>query len=234
MLCNLNVNRFKWLFAIAAIGSLLACASQQPTPNFELSVSPGYTSGNVPAWMLSSNWRHQSFPGKRQTRYFSQHQMGREALAARSDRSMSVMRNNRRIEAVEIGTIKFSWLARELIAEADLGQRDADDAKLRIILVFERDRSQFSAKNQALADLTTVLTGEELPYATLMYVWSHRDPVGSVIHNPRTDRIRKLVVESGTANLGKWLDYQRDIRADYIRVWRSARRTHWYGADDGY
>ena len=33
--------------------------------------------------------------------------------------------------------------------------------------------------------------------------------------SPRTDRIRRLVVESGAARLDRWLDYERDIRADY-------------------
>ena len=39
-----------------------------------------------------------------------------------------------------------------------------------------------------------------------------------MIKSPRTDRIRKLVVESGAARLNQWLDYERDIRADYRRV----------------
>jgi hypothetical protein len=35
--------------------------------------------------------------------------------------------------------------------------------------------------------------------------------------NTRTDRIRKLVMESGPARLS-WLDYERDIREDFRRV----------------
>jgi hypothetical protein len=30
--------------------------------------------------------------------------------------------------------------------------------------------------------------------------------------------VRKLVVESGTGRLDRWLEYERDIRADYLRV----------------
>ena len=33
--------------------------------------------------------------------------------------------------------------------------------------------------------------------------------------NPRTDRIRKLVVESGPQRLSRWLDYERNVRADF-------------------
>lgn len=49
-------------------------------------------------------------------------------------------------------------------------------------------------------------------------MWSNQREVGSVVANPRTDRIRKLVVESGQGRLGQWLDYERDIRADCRRV----------------
>jgi Protein of unknown function (DUF3047) len=87
-----------------------------------------------------------------------------------------------------------------------------------VILSFEGDRTKFSNKNRMLSDLSQALTGEEMPYATLMYVWSNKHPTNDVIINPRTDRIRKIVVESGSSNLGKWLDYERDIRADFIKA----------------
>ncbi len=69
-----------------------------------------------------------------------------------------------------------------------------------------------------LSELAHLMTGEPMPYATLMYVWCPTRPAGSVIHNPRTDRIRKLVVESGGSRLNQWLDYERDIRADFRAV----------------
>ena len=61
-----------------------------------------------------------------------------------------------------------------------------------------------------------------MPYATLMYVWCNRREPGTVIRNPRTDRVRKLVVESGAHGLNRWLEYERDIRADYQRVFGEA------------
>ena len=33
--------------------------------------------------------------------------------------------------------------------------------------------------------------------------------------NPYTDRVRMIVVESGSARAGRWLAYERDIAADY-------------------
>jgi hypothetical protein len=48
-----------------------------------------------------------------------------------------------------------------------------------------------------------------------MYVWSNKLPAGTVVKSGRTDRIRKLVVESGRKNLNIWLDYERDVAADF-------------------
>ena len=73
-----------------------------------------------------------------------------------------------------------------------------------------------------LSELALALTGEPMPYATLMYVWGNHRPAGSVIVNSRTDRIRKLVLESGPERLGRWLDYERDIRADYEKAFGEA------------
>jgi hypothetical protein len=51
-----------------------------------------------------------------------------------------------------------------------------------------------------------------------MYVWCNDCPAESVIVNPRTDRIRKLAVESGADRVGQWLNYRRDIRADFKKT----------------
>jgi hypothetical protein len=103
-----------------------------------------------------------------------------------------------------------------------MAERDRGDSPVRLILAFEGDRSRLSAKNAMLSDLTEALTGEPLPYATLMYVWSNHRPVDSVIVNPRTDRVRKMVVESGPGHLMQWRRYERDVRADYEKAFGEA------------
>jgi hypothetical protein len=100
-----------------------------------------------------------------------------------------------------------------------LALRDTGDSPVRIVLAFEGDRAKFSAKNAMLSELSHTLTGEPMPYATLMYVWCNTRAPGTVIINPRTDRIRKIVVESGAKNLNHWLDYERNIRADFEKAY---------------
>lgn len=142
---------------------------------------------------------------------------GRPVVAVQSKAAVSVWRKAVNVEPAQLSTLRFSWRMNELIADADVALREKDDA-LRIVLAFDGDRSRLAARDHLMSELARTLTGEELPYATLMYVWSNQRGVGSVIPSQRTDRIRKLVLEAGRAGLGRWLDYERDVRADYRRV----------------
>jgi hypothetical protein len=51
-----------------------------------------------------------------------------------------------------------------------------------------------------------------------MYVWSNSVPVGTVLDNPHTSRVKMIVVESGAAGVGKWRSYKRNVLADYRRA----------------
>ena len=73
-----------------------------------------------------------------------------------------------------------------------------------------------------LSELSLTLTGEPMPYATLMYVWCNTCTKDTMYINPRTDRIREIALETGPDHLGQWLDYQRDIQADYLKAFGQA------------
>lgn len=160
-------------------------------------------------------WQPVRLPGKQPTEFVLQRQASRMALEANAQSSASMLRRNLRIEPEKLGTLEFSWHVPALIAGADVGQRESDDSPARLVLAFDGDRSTFSAKNAMLSELSLALMGEPMPYATLMYIWCNKRPVGTVVQNPRTDRIRKLVVASGPDQLNQWLRFERDIRADF-------------------
>jgi hypothetical protein len=164
------------------------------------------------------SWQKVAFPGKQKTLFAADPREGAHAWRATADRSASLLRKKLRIEAAALQSIQFSWKTNGLIDLADMAERDREDSVVRVILSFEGDREKFSAKNRMLSELSLALTGKELPYASLMYVWCNKRAVGDVIINPRTDRIRKFVVETGTSNLGQWIHYERDIRADFIQA----------------
>jgi hypothetical protein len=194
------------------------CATRAPAPDADPAASPWAGQSGVHGGGTAEAWEHKTFPGKAATRFDYARLDGRDVLSVRSEGSASMLRQAVHIEPAALGRVRFSWKVPELIEQADMALRDKDDAPVRIVLAFEGDRSRFSARDAALSELARALTGEEMPYATLMYVWCNKRSPGSVIHNPRSDRIRKLVVESGPRRLNQWLEYERDIRADYEKA----------------
>ena len=165
-----------------------------------------------------AQWRHYPLPGKQATGYRYEWVDGRHAMQATAKMSASMLRQSVRVAPAQLGVIKFSWKVPQLIAGADLAVRETHDSPVRLVLAFEGDRSKFSMKNAMISELALALTGEALPYATLMYVWCNACAQGEVLSNPRTDRIREIALESGPDQLGHWRGYERDIRADYEKA----------------
>lgn len=207
-------------FLLLCLLGLQACSTPEPkrtVQSLKMQESPQSQIGNQFSWN-NANWQHLTLPSKKQTLYTLGNQQGRDSIQAHAISSASMLRQDLRIAATDLDVVKFSWHVPELIRDADLAERDFDDSPVRIVLVFEGDKSKFSAKNAMLSEMAEILSGESLPYATLMYVWCNKREAGSVVVNPRTDRIRSIVVESGARNLRQWLDYERNIRADYEKA----------------
>lgn len=199
-----------------SVALLSACASLSPSDQ----ASP--VDGSV--WSLATRlpqadaqqaWFHQRFGNRTPTHYAATQHAGRPALLADSDGGDSLMRLRLAVDGPDMGSLRFSWFADALNPAADVSESGADDAIVRVILQFGGDRSGFSARDRRLSDLLQLITGEPLPYATLIYVWDPVKPVGTVIRHRRTDRIRKLVIRSGPDGLGQWQDFERDVTADY-------------------
>lgn len=214
-----------WLPLLMGVAALVAGCALRPASTTAQSIgeSPwAYASTSAGSDPAPGAWEHLRLPGKTQVRFIPVRLDGRDALVATAESAASVVRRKLRIDPAVLGRMRFSWKVPELIANADMATRQADDSPVRVVLAFEGDRSRFSAKDSMLAELVRAVTGEEMPYATLMYVWGNQRAVGTVIHSARTDRIRKIVVESGPSGLGRWLEYERDVRVDFERAFGEA------------
>jgi Protein of unknown function (DUF3047) len=190
----------------------------------DISTSPWAKASAIQAssTLIGETWKHQILPGKRTNLWEYVQKDGQHALHATASSSVSVWRHKLSVSPDQVGRVSFSWKKLDQLLQSDMSVREKDDAPLRVVLAFDGDRNRLSAKSLMLSELSRLLTGEELPYATMMYVWDHKRPVGSVIENPRTDRIRKLVIETGTKNLGQWSSHDRDIKADFEKVFGEA------------
>ncbi len=171
-----------------------------------------------PAPSGDAGWHAVLLPGKEPTHYARGMKDGRSAWSARSERSASMWRRKIDVPADRLREVSFSWWVDDLIAGAYVGDADREDAPARVLLAFGGDVSRLPQRTRMMFELAEALTGEQPPYATLMYVWESSAPVDSLIVNPRSDRIRKIVVDSGSTHLRGWRDHRRDVVADFRRA----------------
>lgn len=167
-------------------------------------------------------WSAQHLPGKRTTDYTPALRAGHRCTQARANRSASLWRRSLRLEPAAWRKLQFSWWVDTLSPGATVAEVDRDDAAARLVLAFDGDTARLSARNQMLFELAHTLTGEPPPYATLMYVWDAAAPIGTIITSGRSDRIRKIVVESGPTRLHHWQHYERDAQADFLAAFGEA------------
>lgn len=167
---------------------------------------------------VAAEWQDVPLPGKKPTRYRWERHEGRAVLAARAEHSASMWRRRLQVPPEQLGEVSFSWRVDELIQGASVAHAEREDAPARVLFGFGGDLSRLSGRNRMMFELAQALTGEAPPFATLMYVWETEAPVDSVIVNPRTDRIRKIVLDSGASELGTWRHHRRSLVSDFRRV----------------
>jgi hypothetical protein len=161
---------------------------------------------------MVGNWEHKTFPNKRPIDFV----LTDGVIEARSEGQFSVLRQRVDIPAEQLGKIGFSWFTQNHLPGAHTGQAGYDDSPARVLFVFDGDRSKFDIKDRMLSDLSLMLTGEELAYATLSYAWGDSDhKLEEIISNPRTHRIRNLLLEVGDTHAQTWRTYERDIQQDF-------------------
>jgi hypothetical protein len=89
---------------------------------------------------------------------------------------------------------------------------------VRLLLFFDGDRHALPLRDQVALDLAQIASGVTPPYATLMYIWENRQPVGTVIANAYTGQVKMIVAGSGGGALGGWKQFRRDYVEDYTNA----------------
>lgn len=140
-------------------------------------------------------------------------------MRATADRSATGRQIDLSIDPNIRPILSFAWKAVTLPEDADVSDRSLEDSATRVIVAFDGDRSTLDSRDRLMSDQARLLTGRELPYATLMYVWSNNHEIGTVIPNPHTKRIRKIVLSNKSTSLNQWHQFRRNVVADYEKAY---------------
>ena len=209
---------------LAALAALAGCAgvpeqsddlaapesSPRSVTAFSLAQPDGVLPGSWRPWRLSRL--------KKLTSYQLVDYNGSVVVKAMSAASASGLVHPLDIDPRERPVLQWRWKVPTLIAGANNSRRNAEDAPVRVVLSFDGDIESLPLEDRAFFDRIRALTGYELPYATLMYIWENQAPAGTVIPNPHSTRIQMIVAESGSARTGTWKLESQNVYEDYKRA----------------
>lgn len=206
----------KWSIAALAAALLGGCAA---VPDAVMLPYVSSFSGARPGEELPGGWKPWTLSRlKRPTQYRLVDEAGRTVVKASADASASGLIHRLDVRADSHPFLTWRWKVAQLIPGADNTRKQAEDSPVRVVVTFDGDLDKLSLDDRLFFDNIRLLTGQQMPYATLMYIWENRAPAGTVIPNRHTTRVRMIVAESGRDKVGTWQAVTRDVREDYRRV----------------
>ena len=196
-----------FLFAIAGSLSYAADMGEAPLLTPFSSAAPGST--------LPAPWKLTSIPGiASHTQYALVRDGDTVVLRAEAHASMSGVAHPLKLDARVYPVIEWRWKVLGLLKKSDITTKAGDDFPARVYVLFDYDIRKLPFSVRAKIRLSR-LAGADVPLAALCYVWDGKAAAGTSVWSVYTDRVRVIVAESGSANLGKWVTVRRDVAADF-------------------
>lgn len=193
------------LFATAAFA-----AGPPDIPRF----STGKAGGPPPA-----EWKHLPLASfKNNTDYSLVVEDGVVVLRAMAHSSASFLATPADFDPHDFPMLSWRWKVAQGIPAASTAEQSKEDAPVRVMVAFEGDVSKLPVKDRFAANAAKSISGQALPYATLMYVWGGKVALDSITPSSRSSRIKMLAVAVDDHALGQWHSYSRNLVADFKRA----------------
>jgi hypothetical protein len=139
---------------------------------------------------------------------------GAAAVEAVADASMSLLARPLAIDLARTPVLCWRWRIDGVVASADMATRAGDDYAARVYVAFALPPESLDAATRGGLALAQMLYGREVPDGALNYVWDNRHPIGTQQANSYTDQARMIVLRSGNAEAGTWVEERRDVLRD--------------------
>jgi len=126
------------------------------------------------------------------------------------------------LPGVAAGSLQWRWRLDQPLTGGnippDILTKAGDDAALKVCVLFDHALGQVPFVERTLLRMARRLSGEDLPAATLCYVWDSVHPAGVQGPNPYTPRVRFITLQGQGAPLAQWQTQTRDVAADFARL----------------
>ena len=171
--------------------------------------------------MPPSPWRVVGVPRQAMplTQFSLVEQDGRRALRIEADRSYgNLVHPLSGVPVQPASRLGWQWRVDRLLPAADLRRKAGDDTAAKVCVFFDLPLDKIPFGERQLLRMARAAVSDPLPGATVCYVWDTSLPVDTALPNAYTGRMRYLVLQTGPVTPGQWKREQRDIAADFVRL----------------
>jgi len=176
----------------------------------------GRFSAAVPGGDFPAGWKPLTFPKiGRHTSYALVRDGDDVVVKAESQAASSGLTRELAIDPKEYPVIQWRWKIVTSIEKSDVTRKEGDDYPARLYVTFVYDSRKVGVLDQAKYEIARLAYGQYPPLGALNYIWGNKEPVGTIVPNPYTDRARMIVVETGADRLNHWITEERNLYEDY-------------------
>jgi len=176
----------------------------------------GKFSTAAPGTEFPENWKPLTFPKiKRHTNYTLIREGDAVVVKAVSEASSSGLTRDITIDPKEYPVVQWRWKVGNLLTTSDVTRKDGDDYPARLYITFAYDSSKVSLFEKTKYEAARLLYGQYPPLGALNYIWDTKAAKGTIVPNPYTSRAMMIVVESGAADVNRWITEERNVYEDY-------------------
>ncbi len=123
-----------------------------------------------------------------------------KAVHLKSASTSSALYREMKIDTKKYPVIGWRWKAVKLPEGADVRKKSTDDQAIQVYVMFSR------------------WPGGPINRRVVGYIWDSSAPEGGVFTSAKTSSTRYIVLRSGPAGLGQWLEEKRNVFEDYTRL----------------
>jgi hypothetical protein len=209
--------------AACLIALLAGCAAVAPQPDNVVLPYVKSFSENPPGDHLPQGWERWVLSKlKKPTQYQLVDYDGKTVIKANAEGAASGLVHRLQLDTEKYPLLHWRWKVTGLIPSADNTRRHSEDSPVRVVVSFDGNIDSLPLDDRVFFDNVRLFSGQQLPYAMLMYIWENRTPKERVIPNPHTSRIKMIVVESGHDKVGSWQEVTRNVVEDFKRAFGEA------------
>ena len=168
---------------------------------------------------LGAGWQVANLPEQKPpaTRYGAEGVQGRKALRLEAQASYGNLLYGWPGGPVP-ARLQWAWRVAQPNPGTDLRGKPGDDVAAKVCLSFDLPLAQVPFGERTLLRLARSRTGQNLPAATLCWVWGGPEAAGSFIDNAFSRRVRYVVLRTAAEAGGGWFEENRDVAADFRRA----------------